>query len=204
MEKLLKFLRKFLGFSESGRSTLGKLARNIFLKHRVRQGLSVVIIGLLTTTFIVHNFSNIGGPITLNLTSQQGPRVLIDAQTEVSVQVPIEYDYESRGFSWFHSGADLVAPIGTPVRPIMNGFVEAIPSDSFGYGKHVIIAHAEGIKSIYGHLDEIKVSVGEKVNLDTVLGKSGSTGFSTGPHLHLELQENGVVFNPAEIVPGIE
>lgn len=183
-----QFFRRFLGFSESGSSTLGKHVGNIFLNHRVRQGLSVAIIGMLTATFVIHNFSNIGGPLTLNLASQTAPTALIDAQTIESVQTPIQFEYESRGFSWFHSGADLVAETGTPVYPIMEGVVEATPYDPLGFGKHVIVDHEQGLRSIYGHLSVIEVQIGQKVTLGTELGKSGSTGFSTGPHLHLEIQ----------------
>ena len=203
MKKIFGFLRNFLGFSESGRSILGKHARNIFVRQRVRQGMSVAIIGLLTFIFSLRNFSNIGGPLGFNLSSQQTPKALIDAQTKTSVQSPIEFKYESRGFSFFHAGADLVADVGTSVKPIMGGVVETAQFDDFGYGKHIIVDHSEGLKSVYGHLDKIEVKPGQKVDLNTELGKSGSTGFSTGPHLHLEVSENGSVINPADIVPGV-
>lgn len=204
MKKTIGFLRNFLGFSESGRSILGKHARSIFVTHRVRQGMSVAIVGLLNFTFVLHNFSNIGGPLNFIVNSHQAPKTLIDAQTKVSVQSPIEFEYESRGFSWFHSGVDLVAPIGTPVKPIMEGVVEEMSDDPFGYGNHIIVGHPEGLKSIYGHLSEIEIKIGQKVELNTEIGKSGSTGFSTGPHLHLEVSENGNVINPASIVPGVK
>ncbi len=203
MKNLPKFLGKLLGFSRT-RSLLGKHAQKVLKEHKVRHGLSVTIIALATATFLVHNLANIGGPLAVNAVALNAPKVEIDAQTLPSIQSPIAYEYESRGFSWYHAGADLVAPTGTPVKPIMEGTVEATPYDPIGYGIHVILAHSEGYESIYGHLSQVEVKVGQKVNLNTELGKSGSTGFSTGPHLHLEIHQNGTAINPAEIVPGIQ
>jgi murein DD-endopeptidase MepM/ murein hydrolase activator NlpD len=202
MEKTFLNFRKIFGFARS-RSLIGKHAQQKLNHHRARRVISVLIIALATSTYLIHNLANIGGPVVLNLGSSSIPNTVIDARTNSSAQLPIEFTYESRGFSWLHAGADLVAPTGASVKPIMKGVVQATQSDPFGYGSHVIVDHGGNLKSIYGHLSKIEVQVGQEVTLNTEIGKSGSTGFSTGPHLHLEIQENSTPINPAEIVPGI-
>lgn len=159
------------------------------------------LIALSTAVILIHGLSNIGGNFVLVVST---PRVTIDTSTISSVQAPIDFQYESRGMSWFHAGVDLVAPTGTPVRPIMAGIVTETPEFTWGFGKHIIIKHFNDYESIYGHLSQIEVKPGDIVNLNTELGKSGSTGFSTGPHLHLEIHQNGQLVNPADIVPGVK
>ncbi|MBI4099836.1 M23 family metallopeptidase [Candidatus Microgenomates bacterium] len=170
-------------------------------KRRVHRTIGVFLIAIATATIFIHNFSNIGGNFVLAFNT---PTASIDASTEYRVQAPITYSYESRGVSWFHAGADLVAPTGTPVYPIMIGTVEEVNHYAYGFGNHVILKHADGYESIYGHLSKTEVEAGQKVTLDTELGKSGSTGFSTGPHLHLEIHQNGSIVNPADMVPGVK
>ena len=74
------------------------------------------------------------------------PTVTADLVTSVSIQKPIEFTSESRCVSWFHAGADLVAPVGTSVRPIMEGSVTSVDNNAWGggYGKHIIVSHAQG------------------------------------------------------------
>lgn len=159
------------------------------------------LVALATAMILIHSFANIGGNFVLALST---PAPTIDASTQYTIQSPIAFEYESRGYSWFHAGADLVAPTGTPVRPIMVGTVAEVNHLYWGFGNHIIVEHDKGYKSIYGHLSQIEVEPGQKVELSTELGKSGSTGFSTGPHLHLEIYQNGNLVNPADIVPGVK
>ncbi len=168
-------------------------------RHQIRRASSLVLITLFISVILMRNIANIGGNIAF-----ASPKDVIDATTVASVRLPMNYDYESRGFSWFHAGADLVAKTGTSVYPVMTGTVKAINYDYFGYGVHVIVEHFDGYESLYGHLSKITVKPGQKVDLNTELGKSGSTGFSTGPHLHLEIRQNGQLVNPADIVPGVK
>lgn len=198
-------LKKVFGFTKSGTSLAGRFVRKLLGKRELRKLVGVSLVAVVTASFLVHSFANIGGPVVLAANLNGGaPKTVIDASTTHSVQSPINFEYESRGFSWYHSGADLVAPTGTPIYPIMAGVVEAVNYDPFGFGRHVIVKHDEGYESIYGHMSQPEVKVGEKVGLNTKLGLSGSTGFSTGPHLHIEIHLNGVPVDPADIVPGVK
>ncbi|MCL4397763.1 M23 family metallopeptidase [Patescibacteria group bacterium] len=199
--KIFRSLRKLFGFTRNGTSIVGKYARLVLRKRELKRPAGVGIVALTTAVILIHNLSNIGGSAALAVSGPVAP--LIDATTKASIQKPINYDVETRGFSWFHTGADLAAPTGTQVRAIMTGTVVAVNHELFGYGNHIIIDHAEGLESLYGHLSRTEVEPGQKVNAGEEIGLSGSTGFSTGPHLHLEIHQNGQLINPADIVPGV-
>lgn len=162
-----------------------------------------LLVVLATIIVLSHSLSNIGGNLTLALASPV-VKPVVDVTTVELVQKPLEFSYESRGFFWYHTGADLVAPMGTPVKPVMTGTVKEINRDYFGLGNHIIIEHGAGLQSTYGHLSKINVKLEEKVTLNTVIGEVGSTGFSTGPHLHLEIHQNGNLVNPADMIPGVK
>ena len=200
----LNRVKRIFGFTRTGASLVGKYTRKLLNHQKARRLAGGLLVTVLTFTFLVNSFANIGGASVLAINiSGNTPKPVVDAATAYTTQVPIDYQYESRGFSWYHAGADLVAPTGTPVRPIMAGVVEAVNHDYFGFGNHVIVQHDGGYESIYGHLSRTEVEVGQKVDLSTELGLSGSTGFSTGPHLHIEIHKDGVPIDPAEIVPGV-
>lgn len=98
-----------------------------------------------------------------------------------------------------HNGHDWAVNTGTNVRAAAEGVVElAYFSESYGY--NILINHNNGFKTRYAHLSEVKVSKGEKVEQSQVIALSGSTGFSTGPHLHFEVVKDGKRVNPIEYV----
>ncbi|HEY8596556.1 MAG TPA: M23 family metallopeptidase [Devosiaceae bacterium] len=96
----------------------------------------------------------------------------------------------------FHPGLDLAAPRGTSVYAAGVGTVTEAGLHG-GYGNMVEIDHGNGVVSIYGHLSKIMTSVGAKVTADTLIGEVGSTGRSTGPHLHFELRRDDNAINPS-------
>ena len=194
-------IKKFLGFTKTGTSTLGKYARSLLGKRGVSRMFGIILIASFTFVILTHNLANIGGNLTL---ATNGVKPVIDVTTQVSIQKPMEDFVQTRGVSWYHAGADLAAPIGTSVKSIMVGTIRAVNKDLFSYGNHVIIMHDQNMESLYGHLSKIYVEPGQKVDLNTIIGEVGSTGFSTGPHLHLEIHQNGQLVNPAEIVPGVK
>jgi murein DD-endopeptidase MepM/ murein hydrolase activator NlpD len=96
----------------------------------------------------------------------------------------------------FHTGIDLAAPFGTKVTAAADGVVVAMAHTRVGYGNYVIIAHGGGIMTLYGHLLETDVQVGNRVFRGQRIGLEGSSGLSTGPHLHFELRVNDQVTDP--------
>ncbi|MFW5788316.1 MAG: M23 family metallopeptidase [Spirochaetota bacterium] len=95
-----------------------------------------------------------------------------------------------------HTGLDLAAPVGTPVRSSGRGIVR-MASDRILTGKTIVIEHLPGVFSLYYHLDEMRVAVGEIVGTHTVVGTVGATGLATGAHLHWEIRVGGVPVCPA-------
>ena len=95
-----------------------------------------------------------------------------------------------------HDGIDIVTNIGTPIHATGNGVIEFAGHDG-GYGLAVKIKHGFGYETVYAHLSKILVREGEKVKRGEVIAKSGTSGLSTGPHLHYEVHHNGIKVNPA-------
>ncbi|MDR0552200.1 MAG: M23 family metallopeptidase [Spirochaetaceae bacterium] len=98
-----------------------------------------------------------------------------------------------------HAGLDLAAPLGTEVFAVREGAV-SFTGENAVYGNYVIITHDNGWTSLYGHLSRIETAQGRKVGAGTLIGKVGSTGLSTGPHLHFELRQNGQAQDPARLL----
>ncbi len=101
----------------------------------------------------------------------------------------------------FHKGVDIAAPWGTPVLACADGEVTEIGSDVV-YGNYLILRHDGSRESLYGHLQSIKIELHEKIKSGSIIGTVGSTGQSTGPHLHFELHENGIPKNPTGFIKG--
>lgn len=104
-----------------------------------------------------------------------------------------------------HTGIDISdgRPAGvTPIRPFKPGRVIDVIQSSVGFGNHVIIDHGNGVTSLYGHMASTSVQIGQAVDKSTVLGFEGSTGASTGTHLHFEVRVNGQPTDPHQFVSG--
>jgi murein DD-endopeptidase MepM/ murein hydrolase activator NlpD len=101
----------------------------------------------------------------------------------------------------FHAGIDLVAPTGTEVRAVLAGTIEVSPIG--GYGNHVLVHHGEELVTLYGHLSGFAVLPGQAVAAGTVVGFEGSTGASTGAHLHFEVRKGSEPVDPVQVFPGV-
>jgi murein DD-endopeptidase MepM/ murein hydrolase activator NlpD len=99
------------------------------------------------------------------------------------------------GASTFHPGVDIGASQGTPIKAAGDGVVKMAGVNG-GYGNFTLIDHGGGLATGYGHQSRIAVSVGQHVSTGQVIGYVGSTGTSTGPHLHWEVRVNGNPVNP--------
>jgi murein DD-endopeptidase MepM/ murein hydrolase activator NlpD len=110
------------------------------------------------------------------------------------------------GFNWrihpiykikhFHTGIDFTADRGTEIYATGDGTILSADNKARGYGKHVVIDHGYGYKTLYAHMSRFKVQPGQKVKRGEVIGYVGTTGTSTAPHLHYEVIKNGEKINP--------
>ena len=99
-----------------------------------------------------------------------------------------------------HSGLDIAAPYGTPIKAAASGTVTYSGNAGDGFGNYVIISHGSGVTTVYAHCSQLLVSAGQTVSQGDIIAKVGSTGNSTGNHLHLEVRKNGVNYNPQNYV----
>lgn len=131
------------------------------------------------------------------------PAVPTDTGTSLARPVPgpVTSDFGIRthpvsGARTHHDGIDFGAPTGTPVRAAAAGRVSYSGWMS-GYGNVIVIDHPGGLQTLYAHQSALLARVGERVGRGEVIGRVGSTGLSTGPHLHFEVKRNGRAVNPA-------
>ena len=121
-------------------------------------------------------------------------------------RAPVQADYTltsgfgsrtspTRGGADFHTGQDFARPLGSPVTAVTRGIV-VFTGWNGGYGNLIRVRHANGVESWYGHLSAVQVHVGDVVRAGQRIGRVGSTGNSTGPHLHLEIRIDGQPVDP--------
>jgi murein DD-endopeptidase MepM/ murein hydrolase activator NlpD len=101
----------------------------------------------------------------------------------------------------FHHGIDIAAPTGTEVLASREGTVKVIGYDAV-YGNYIMLKHENNYETLYGHLSECQVQLNQRVNSGMMIGKVGSTGLSTGPHLHFEIRRLGEAKDPIPLLPG--
>jgi murein DD-endopeptidase MepM/ murein hydrolase activator NlpD len=109
------------------------------------------------------------------------------------------YPFDVDGGRQFHTGMDIGSPMGTPVKAAMSGRVSSAGWDNV-LGNHVVISHHSGYRTVYGHMSVIRVKTGAYVGTGERIGDVGSTGQSTGPHLHFTVYKNGVTVNPRSLL----
>ena len=159
----------------------------------------VLIVGSLGVPSVLE--SNVMLPGAGNPEVMIEPSDPVVTTEEAGYQLPVnELFGVSTRYQLGHPGIDLRAPLSSPVRPITGGAVRVIIHSDFGYGRRVVLDHDEGITSMYAHMGKIMVEEGEIVDKTTILGEVGMTGWSTGPHVHLELYKNGIPVNPANFL----
>lgn len=104
------------------------------------------------------------------------------------------------GHPQFHGGIDLAAPAGGEVLSAQAGKIIAVRTDAV-LGLHVVVGHAGGFETLYGHLSRVTTAIGSDVAAGAPLGTVGSSGQTTGPHLHFEVRRNGQRINPFDVLP---
>lgn len=127
---------------------------------------------------------------------------------------PIGADWEGRVTSEFgsridpishrlknHTGMDMAVPTGTPIRAALPGTVTVSKYNAGGYGYYVMIDHGSGLATLYGHCSSLLVQAGQTVEAGDIIALSGSTGRSTGPHLHFEVRIHGERTDPRKYLP---
>lgn len=204
---------------EAGRalSTLAKFTHfQLSIRPRIRliAAFTLILMFALLATGKAASFVHAKeGEIKIN-----GQQILVAQKNEVhpapaqmegailSKQSPFNFvrparGYISQGFNWYHRGTDITDDLGAPIRPLGSGKVEFAGYMPDGHGNSVIVDHGDGLESLYAHMSRIYVGVGNEVNSDMALGAIGLTGRTTGPHVHVEVEDNGISVDPAKLLP---
>ena len=137
-----------------------------------------------------------GGPVPSTDGSAGVPDFRLPVRAPISSGFGLRKDPLDRQLR-FHRGIDLAAPEGTTVRAALGGRV-AFAGFQRGYGKTVVVEHSGGIQTRYAHMGSVDVRTGDAVRDEESIGTVGSTGRSTGPHLHFEVRRLGYTIDPAE------
>lgn len=181
---------------------LSRLVRPLVEKRRFR-----LILGanLVASILFVRALGPIGGaasfePVEVAVLSPETLAVLTETTFRVPLAATLGY---SQGFNRFHPGVDIRSPLGTEIYPAADGLVVEVEIGRVGYGHKVVVAHRDGLTTLYAHLNKVPVVVGDSVTKDTVLGTVGLTGWTTGPHLHFEVHGPEGLINPKQILPEI-
>lgn len=131
-----------------------------------------------------------------NITGSKGNINGISLSNPLRISPYITSRYGERGSrKYVHSGVDLATSLGTPIYSIASGTV-TFSGWQGSYGNMIIVNHGNGVESYYAHCNTLNVSVGQTVTTETMIATVGSTGNSTGAHLHLEIRVNGTAVNP--------
>lgn len=140
-------------------------------------------------------------PVTGGKPEAKEVAIIVAEKFPGKIQRPFAGGMLTTFYSAWHPGIDLAISIGTPIKPLMKGAVVESGWDSGGYGNKVVIDHGNGYKTLYAHMTKIYVKIGDTVEPETIIGTVGSTGRSTGSHLHLELHTDTGTTNPLDILP---
>lgn len=167
---------------------------------------TVIILTQAGFNFVSDVLANINPITSLVEIHDPADGSIIDTITEpriwpVSGNISLEFGQFSP-YQLFHTGIDIAGPTGDPVGAFMKGKVIYAGETATGFGKHVKIDHGHHIVSTYGHLDSIAVEEGQEVELGTIIGTRGDTGWSTGPHTHLQINVFGIPVNPRVFLSG--
>ena len=120
------------------------------------------------------------------------------------VSSPFGYRWHPISGKWkMHNGVDLTGPEGTPIVATRSGYVTTAAYQAGGAGNYVSLSHGDGFGSIYMHMTHYVVKYGQYVEAGQIIGYMGTTGGSTGVHLHFGISYNGVYVNPAEYIPSL-
>ena len=198
-QELVRKIKSHLPKWRTG-NTLSRIVRAIFEKPQTKK-----IVGFSLSVVMV-----ISGPLTPIFSNpvraQTTQEVIVPPQkvltTQTTFQRPV-VGVTSQGYHWYHQAVDIADNSGQGIKPIAEGKVIEVGYQFFGFGNYIMVDHGQGTISLYAHLSAILVSKDQNVTKETILGVVGSTGRSTGPHLHLEIMENGENLNPAAFIENL-
>ena len=179
-------------------SKFSRYFRHIFEHKSFRKMFGANMALLVAASTIYPSHTNFQDSNVDNTVISQNIAVLT---TQKGVQYPLEQVKITQTYKFYHPAIDLDGITGDAVKPIMAGTIEAVDYSKYAYGNAILVNHGNSITTLYAHLSKILVKIGQDVDMNSVIGEVGATGRSSGDHLHLEIRDHGVPFNPLLVLP---
>ncbi len=167
--------------------------------------LTQVGINLISGTLVTHDSQTHEVQIHDPRTGEVADTVSGPFAWPISGPVSLEFGESDLPYQPYHTGIDIATTnhqVGDPVGPFMKGTVVKVKELTWGYGKYVVVDHGHHLTSVYAHLNSIAVTENQEVDIGTILGLRGTTGWSTGPHTHFEIRVFGIPVNPRTFLTG--
>lgn len=158
-----------------------------------------ITVSKTNTTNLYSGNTSTGSVSTSRNLSNKKVNLGIALSRPISGTITSRFASNSRVRAGTHTGLDIAAPKGTSIGAAASGTV-TFAGRKGSYGNLIVISHGNGVQTYYGHCNSINVKAGQTVKQGEKIGAVGSTGNSTGPHLHLEVRVNGVAYNPQNYV----
>lgn len=180
---------------------LSSLVRKVIDKTRYKK---LVAANIMVAGVVFNTLSSPSHAFDYRVTSNLAVRpseVAVSPKTETKFVNPVVMPIGvSQGYHTFHPGIDVRAPKGSPVVAALEGMVVEVSRSNVGYGYYVRMAHEGTVSTLYAHLNSVEVETGERVSKGKKVGTVGTTGWTTGPHLHFEIYEGTKPLNPASVI----
>ncbi len=163
-------------------------------------------LGVILVGFFLNYYPTFTFPPEFKQSKAQAQNQPEQNQTITAESLPFSFQlphpgYLSTPYSTYHPGIDIATGLGMPIHPVAKGTVIEANYSFWGYGLNVVIDHGSGYRSLYGHLGQIYVKVGQQVEPSDYLGTVGLTGRTSGPHTHLEVLKDGSYLDPKPLLP---
>lgn len=184
-------------------SVISKLLRKVFEKRSIHK---LFGLQLLTAMVIIPVVSQVNAVeyVEPEFAVVSPEIVTTDSMAPITTKtrefvVPVgQLKSVSQRFHRGHEAYDITAPLGSSILAFSAGRVHYVENGRWGLGRHIVIDHGHGLYSLYAHLDTFSVSLGDFVEPGQQIGTVGMTGYTTGPHVHFEVHDNGVKVNPGQ------
>jgi|APSaa5957512576_1039674.scaffolds.fasta_scaffold62688_1 murein DD-endopeptidase MepM/ murein hydrolase activator NlpD len=184
-----------------GGSLLSKFFKQAFENKKTKKFVGV---GL---TVVIMFFGLMGNILAANTSVANEPTLIASPNANILTMTTLQKPFHgvvAQGYHSFHKAIDVLSPVGTEIRPIAAGVVTEAQFGRLGWGTTLVIEHDGGLVSRYAHLKEMKVIEGERVSATQAIGTVGMTGWTTGPHLHLEIYLGGRAIDPLSVLPSFD
>lgn len=180
---------------------LSRVFRDLFEKANIHRFLGINLAASLALAPLGGQFLEMASPeppLNLVITQADSPVETHPVTTQArEFVIPVKnHNQISQRFNPGHPGYDITGALGEDVLAFTSGRVHQLESGPFGLGKYIVLDHGHGLMSVYGHLANFDVRIGDHVETGEKIGEIGMTGFTTGPHVHFEIHDNGRAVNP--------